>query len=51
LKLDQFRNVDERLAEMDTGGLGVSFAVLTPAREVAVVSAHRVASVMHSLRM
>jgi hypothetical protein len=30
LKLDQFRNVDERLAELDTGGLGVSFAVLTP---------------------
>ena len=30
LKLDQFRNVDERRAEMDTGGLGVSFAVLTP---------------------
>jgi hypothetical protein len=30
LKLEQFRNVDERLAEMDTGGLGVSFAVLTP---------------------
>jgi hypothetical protein len=30
LKLDQFRNVDERLAEMDTGGLGASFGVLTP---------------------
>jgi hypothetical protein len=30
LKLDQFRNVDEELAELDTGGLGVSFAVLTP---------------------
>lgn len=30
LKLDQFRNVDKRLAEMDTGGLGVAFAVLTP---------------------
>jgi hypothetical protein len=30
LKLDQFRNVNESLAEMDTGGLGVSFAVLTP---------------------
>ena len=30
LKLDQFRNVDEKLAEMDTGGLGVGFAVLTP---------------------
>ena len=30
LKLDQFRNVDERLAEIDTGGVGVSFAVLTP---------------------
>jgi hypothetical protein len=30
LKLDRFRNVDQRLAEIDTGGLGVSFAVLTP---------------------
>ena len=30
LKLDQFRNVDENLAELDTGGLGVAFAVLTP---------------------
>ncbi|HKS56418.1 MAG TPA: hypothetical protein VJS12_14090 [Steroidobacteraceae bacterium] len=30
LKLDQFRNVDEDLAELDTGGLGVSFAVVTP---------------------
>jgi hypothetical protein len=30
LKLDQFRNVDDDLAEIDTGGLGVSFAVLTP---------------------
>ena len=30
LKLDQFRNVDKDLAELDTGGLGVSFAVLTP---------------------
>ena len=30
LKLDQFRNVDEDLEELDTGGLGVSFAVLTP---------------------
>ena len=30
LELDQFRNVDEDLAELDTGGLGVSFAVLTP---------------------
>lgn len=29
LKLDQFRNVDDNLAELDTGGLGVSFAVLT----------------------
>jgi len=27
LKLDQFRNVDENLAELDTGGLGVAFAV------------------------
>ena len=31
LKLDRFRNVDDRLAELDTGGLGVGFAVLTPA--------------------
>jgi hypothetical protein len=30
LELDQFRNVDEDLEELDTGGLGVSFAVLTP---------------------
>jgi hypothetical protein len=30
LKLDQFRDFDEKLAEMDTGGLGVGFAVLTP---------------------
>jgi hypothetical protein len=30
LKLDQFRNVDDDLAELDTGGLGVSFGVLTP---------------------
>ena len=30
IKLDQFRNVDEDLAELDTGGLGVSFAVVTP---------------------
>jgi hypothetical protein len=30
LKLDQFRNVDDDLAELDTGGLGVSFAVVTP---------------------
>ena len=30
LKLDQFRNVNDDLAEMDTGGLGVSFGVLTP---------------------
>jgi hypothetical protein len=30
LELDQFRNVDEDLAELDTGGLGVSFAVVTP---------------------
>ena len=30
LKLEQFRNVDDDLAERDTGGLGVSFAVLTP---------------------
>jgi hypothetical protein len=29
LKLDQFRNVDKDLAELDTGGLGVSFGVLT----------------------
>ena len=30
LKLDRFRNVDNSRAEMDTGGLGVGFAVLTP---------------------
>src|SRR5262245_55406895 len=30
LKLDQFRNVDDDLAELDTGGLGVAFAVLMP---------------------
>jgi hypothetical protein len=30
LELDQFRGVDEDLEELDTGGLGVSFAVLTP---------------------
>ena len=30
LKLDQFRNVNDNLAEMDTGGLGVAFGVLTP---------------------
>jgi hypothetical protein len=30
LELDHFRNVDEELAELDTGGLGVSFAVVTP---------------------
>jgi hypothetical protein len=30
LELDQFRNVDDDLAELDTGGLGVSFGVLTP---------------------
>lgn len=30
LKLDQFRNVDDDLAELDTGGLGVSFAVVSP---------------------
>lgn len=30
LKLDQFRNVDEDLSELDTGGLGMSFGVLTP---------------------
>src|SRR5688572_29252065 len=30
LKLDQFRHVDEDLEELDTGGLGVSFAILTP---------------------
>jgi hypothetical protein len=30
LELDQFRNVDDDLAELDTGGLGVAFAVLTP---------------------
>jgi hypothetical protein len=30
LKLDQFRNVDDDLAELDTGGLGVSFAIVTP---------------------
>ena len=29
LKLDQFRN-DDDLSELDTGGLGVSFAVVTP---------------------
>jgi hypothetical protein len=29
LKLDQFRNLDDDLAELDTGGLGVSFGVLT----------------------
>ena len=29
LELDQFRNVDRDLEELDTGGLGVSFAVLT----------------------
>jgi hypothetical protein len=30
LELDQFRNLDEDLAELDTGGLGVAFAVVTP---------------------
>src|SRR4029078_8638796 len=30
LKLDQFRHVNDNLAEMDTGGLGVAFGVLTP---------------------
>ncbi|MFL6551659.1 MAG: hypothetical protein ACJ8OJ_23425 [Povalibacter sp.] len=30
LKLDQFKNVDADLAEVDTAGLGVSFGVLTP---------------------
>jgi hypothetical protein len=30
LKLDQFRNVDDNLAELDTGGIGVSFAIVTP---------------------
>lgn len=30
LQLDQFRGVDDRLAEIDTGGLGVSFGFLTP---------------------
>jgi hypothetical protein len=30
LKLDQFRNVDDDLEELDTGGVGVSFGVLTP---------------------
>lgn len=30
LKLDQFRNVDDDLAELDTGGIGVSFGVVTP---------------------
>lgn len=30
LKLDQFRNTNDDLAELDTGGLGVSFAVVTP---------------------
>ena len=30
LELDAFRNVDEDLAELDTGGLGMSFGVLTP---------------------
>jgi len=30
LELDQFRDVDEDLAELDTGGLGVSVGVLTP---------------------
>ena len=30
LKLDEFRNVDDDLAELDTSGLGVSFAVVTP---------------------
>ena len=30
LELDQFRRVNDDLAELDTGGLGVSFGVLTP---------------------
>lgn len=30
LKLDQFRGIDDDLAEQDTAGLGVSFGVLTP---------------------
>jgi hypothetical protein len=30
LKLDEFRNIDDDLANMDTVGLGVSFAVVTP---------------------
>jgi hypothetical protein len=30
LKLDQFKNVDDDLAEQDTAGAGVSFGVLTP---------------------
>ena len=30
LKLDRFRNLDDDLAELDTGGIGVSFGVLTP---------------------
>ena len=30
LKLDQFRNIDEDLEEVDTAGLGVSLGVLTP---------------------
>jgi hypothetical protein len=30
LKLDQFRGIDDDLAEQDTAGLGVSFGLLTP---------------------
>jgi hypothetical protein len=30
LELDQFRHANDDLAELDTGGLGVSFGVLTP---------------------
>jgi hypothetical protein len=30
LQLDRFENVDDDLAQQDTGGLGVSFGVLTP---------------------
>ena len=30
LQLDQFRGVNDELAEIDTGGLGVSFGFLTP---------------------
>jgi hypothetical protein len=38
LKLDQFRNIDTDLEELDTGGLGVSFAVLTPVGLLAATS-------------